>query len=136
MNRTISRRAFVRPGERSASPRIAGGFLPPAAGRALNPPSPTAEPEAALEVEASPVFAPNGTSCVSINTAILRSDHAQVEMGQGVYTSIAMILAEELDADWQLDSRRSRSAERRSLTRTRCWASQATGNSNIRYARS
>ena len=46
-------------------------------------------------------FAPN---------AFIRIDHTgkitlimpQVEMGQGTYTSISMILAEELDADWSL----------------------------------
>jgi hypothetical protein len=54
------------------------------------------EPEQALD-ETGNKFAPN---------AFIRIDHAgkttlvmpQVEMGQGVYTSIAMILAEELDA--------------------------------------
>lgn len=49
---------------------------------------------------AAPGFAPN---------AFIRIDQAgkvtlvmpQVEMGQGTYTSISMILAEELDADWR-----------------------------------
>jgi isoquinoline 1-oxidoreductase subunit beta len=55
---------------------------------------------AALAVEAPAVFAPNawlriepdGTTVVVVN---------QVEMGQGVYTALPMILAEELDADWR-----------------------------------
>src|SRR5712671_1458919 len=44
-------------------------------------------------------FAPN--ACIEVDpqgdvTLIM----PQVEMGQGTYTSISMILAEELDADW------------------------------------
>src|ERR1700686_5490946 len=58
------------------------------------------EPEQAPDTTAGQ-FAPN---------AFIRIDHAgkttlvmpQVEMGQGTYTSISMILAEELDADWSL----------------------------------
>src|SRR5258705_2535585 len=75
---------------------LAGGFLLafhlPL--RALTPNEPVQPPD-----DTSGKFAPN---------AFIRIDQAgnttlvmpQVEMGQGVYTSIAMILAEELDADF------------------------------------
>jgi isoquinoline 1-oxidoreductase subunit beta len=85
--RTASRRGVVKGG-------LATGFvfafhLPL---RAAN------EPEQAPDTTAGQ-FAPN---------AFIRIDHAgkttlvmpQVEMGQGVYTAVAMILAEELDADY------------------------------------
>ncbi|MDX6595801.1 MAG: isoquinoline 1-oxidoreductase subunit beta, partial [Solirubrobacterales bacterium] len=54
-----------------------------------------------------PVQPPDVTSGKFAPNAFIRIDEAgqttlvmpQVEMGQGIYTSIAMILAEELDAD-------------------------------------
>src|SRR6202035_6036656 len=85
----VSRRTLLTGG-------LAGGFLLafhlPV--RALTPNEPVQPPDAT-----SGKFAPN---------AFIRIDAAgqttlvmpQVEMGQGVYTSIAMILAEELDADF------------------------------------
>ncbi|SDT41907.1 xanthine dehydrogenase family protein molybdopterin-binding subunit [Bradyrhizobium canariense] len=87
---TVSRRALLTGG-------LAGGFLlafhlpvralPPAVNEPVQPPDVT-----------DGKFAPN---------AFIRIDDAghttlvmpQVEMGQGVYTAVAMILAEELDAD-------------------------------------
>ena len=86
---TPSRRAFIKGA-------LAGGFFfafhLPAYG--VN------EPEQAPD-DTKNKFAPN---------AFIRIDHSgkttlvmpQVEMGQGVYTSIAMILAEELDADFSM----------------------------------
>jgi isoquinoline 1-oxidoreductase beta subunit len=85
----LSRRVLLTGG-------LAGGFLlafhVPV--RALAPNEPVQPPD-----DTSGKFAPN---------AFIRIDQAgnttlvmpQVEMGQGVYTSIAMILAEELDADF------------------------------------
>jgi isoquinoline 1-oxidoreductase beta subunit len=85
----LSRRVLLTGG-------LAGGFLLafhlPL--RALTPNEPVQPPD-----DTSGKFAPN---------AFIRIDQAgnttlvmpQVEMGQGVYTSIAMILAEELDADF------------------------------------
>ena len=75
---------------------LAGGFV--LAFRLPVRAAPVNEPEQAPDSTAGQ-FAPN---------AFIRIDHAgkttlvmpQVEMGQGVYTAVAMILAEELDADY------------------------------------
>jgi isoquinoline 1-oxidoreductase subunit beta len=114
--RTSSRRALLKGG-------IAAGFtlafhLPV---RAAN------EPEQVPDTTAGQ-FAPN---------AFIRIDHAgnttlvmpQVEMGQGVYTSIPMILAEELDADF------SKVALKHAPPNDKLYANpifgiQVTGNSN------
>src|SRR5262245_1602801 len=57
----------------------------------------------------SPALAQSGQAAVFEPNAFVRVDDQggttlvmpQVEMGQGIYTTIAMILAEELDASWE-----------------------------------
>jgi isoquinoline 1-oxidoreductase beta subunit len=84
--RATSRREFIK----SA---VAGGFLlafyVPA--HAIN------EPEQAAD-DPQGKFAPNGYVRID-KTGTTTLVMPQVEMGQGVYTGVAMILAEELDAD-------------------------------------
>ncbi|HWA29896.1 MAG TPA: molybdopterin cofactor-binding domain-containing protein [Rhizomicrobium sp.] len=53
----------------------------------------------------------------------------QVEMGQGVYTSIAMIMAEELDADWSKVSLEAAPPDEKDYANPMLGV-QATGNSN------
>src|SRR6202167_6139775 len=84
-----SRRTLIKGG-------LAGGFV--LAFHLRLRAAPVNEPEQASDNPAGQ-FAPN---------AFIRIDHAgkttlvmpQVEMGQGVYTAVSMILAEELDADF------------------------------------
>ncbi len=112
----VSRRALLTGG-------LAGGFLLafhlPV--RAVN--EPVQPPD-----ETDGKFAPN---------AFIRIDHAgkttlvmpQVEMGQGVYTSIPMILAEELDADFaQVTLEHAPPSDK--LYGNPLFGIQATGNSN------
>ena len=54
----------------------------------------------------------------------------QVEMGQGIYTAVAMILAEELDADLRTVSRWSTRRRTTSSTPIRIFGIQVTGGSN------
>src|SRR6202012_2490394 len=87
ISRSVSRRSLLTGG-------LAGGFLLsfhlPV--RAVN--EPVQPPD-----DTSGKFAPNAFVRIdpSSKTTLVMP---QVEMGQGVYTSIAMILAEELDADF------------------------------------
>jgi isoquinoline 1-oxidoreductase subunit beta len=115
---SVSRRALLTGG-------LAGGFLLafhlPV--RALTPNEPVQPPDVT-----SGKFAPN---------AFIRIDEAghttlvmpQVEMGQGVYTSIPMILAEELDADLaQVTLEHAPPSDK--LYGNPMFGVQATGNSN------
>src|SRR5690349_24558776 len=85
----LSRRALLRAGVAAGGGLLVSLYVPPAG---------AAVPNTGTGSQPDPVpFAPN--AFIRINregkvTLII----PQVEMGQGVYTSLAMILAEELDA--------------------------------------
>ncbi|WP_213981746.1 molybdopterin cofactor-binding domain-containing protein [Sphingomonas sp. dw_22] len=73
-------------------------------------------------------FAPN--AFIRINpTGEIKLVMPQVEMGQGVYTSICMILAEELDADWHKVTF-EHAPPSDALYGNPVFGLQATGNSN------
>ena len=107
----LSRRSFI---EISAATAFVFGFSVPV--RASRPAAATA------------TFAPN---------AFIRIDGQgdatlimpQVEMGQGTYTSISMVLAEELDADWSRVRVEHAPADEK-LYANPDLSIQATGNSN------
>ena len=84
---SLTRREFLTVTATSGAGLIIGMYLPAAARadlKAADPPSPFA-PNAWLRID------PSGTVTVTV---------AKSEMGQGVLTSLPMIVAEELDADW------------------------------------
>lgn len=87
MNSTINRRNFIKIGS-AASGGLLLAVLLPEAGCIMNSTDPDCkplQPSAYLKIEA------NGNIVISF---------ARQEMGQGVNTSLPMIVAEELDADW------------------------------------
>ena len=73
---------------------------------------------AALAAESDADFAPNAFVSIDPDSKVTFTI-PQVEMGQGVYTSLSMILAEELDAPFERRQRRRRTT---GSTRTRFWA--------------
>jgi isoquinoline 1-oxidoreductase subunit beta len=114
--RTPSRRAVLKAG-------LAGGFI-----FAFHLP---------LRAANEPEQPPNGTAAEFAPNAFIRIDHSgkttlvmpQVEMGQGVYTALAMILADELDADFsQVGFEHAPPSDK--LYGNPLFGIQATGNSN------
>jgi len=83
----FSRRDFLTVGATSGASLLIGMVLPAAARRVFEPEDQAAEfaPNAWLRID------PSGSVTVTV---------AKSEMGQGVLTSLPMIVAEELDADW------------------------------------
>src|SRR3954454_10169160 len=84
-----------------------------------------------------PVQPPDDTDGKFAPNAFIRIDHSgkttlvmpQVEMGQGVYTALPMILAEELDADFaQVTLQHAPPSDK--LYGNPVFGVQATGNSN------
>src|ERR1700742_2442359 len=112
----LSRRGLLTGG-------LAGGFL-----LAFHPP---------VRAVNEPVRPPDDTTGKFAPNAFIRIDKTgkttlvmpQVEMGQGVYTSIAMILAEELDADFsQVTLEHAPPSDK--LYGNPVFGIQVTGNSN------
>src|ERR1700682_4591142 len=97
MTKEIRRREFLRVGAAAGGGLLISLYLPEAlgAGRDAGEPRPgmAALPEAALP------FAPNAFVRIGTDDTVTVIVNKS-EMGQGVYTSLPMLLAEELEADW------------------------------------
>lgn len=84
----MSRRRFLKASGIVGGGLVLGFYLPGGGGRFANaqtPAAPVSAPNAFLRV------APDNTVTIAVN---------RLEFGQGVHTSLPMLLAEELDADW------------------------------------
>ena len=84
---SLSRRKFLKTSGAAASGLVLGFYVPPRG------------PEGRY-VHAAEPFAPNAFVRISTDDVITIIVN-QSEMGQGVYTSLPMLIAEELDADWK-----------------------------------
>ena len=106
---TTSRREFLQASAASAVALVVGFRVSPARAQAA-----AFEPNAFVRIDAQ-----GGTTLVM----------PQVEMGQGIYTSIAMILAEELDASWE-QVKVEHAPPNDALYGNPYFSFQVTGNSN------
>jgi isoquinoline 1-oxidoreductase beta subunit len=121
MNKKITRREFLKVSLSGAGLALAVS-LSPGSIRILS---------AAEAEKASPLFSPDVWLEVTPEN-IVHIIVAKSEMGQGVYTSLPMIIADELDADWkQVRLKIAPAADR---YKDPVWGTQATGGStSIRH---
>jgi len=85
-----SRRKFLKESAALTGGLVIGFCLPATGGRAY-----------AAEAQAKPVYPPNAFIRIAPDNSITLIVNKS-EMGQGVYTSLPMLIAEELEADWSL----------------------------------
>jgi isoquinoline 1-oxidoreductase subunit beta len=84
---SVNRRVFLKAGATAGGGLLVGLYLPAASGELLaqGPPAPPLVPFAFVKIAAD-------------DTVTVIANHS--EMGQGIYTSLPMLLNEELQADW------------------------------------
>ncbi|HUX89999.1 MAG TPA: xanthine dehydrogenase family protein molybdopterin-binding subunit [Gallionellaceae bacterium] len=87
-----SRRTFLKESAALMGGLVIGFYLPMQGGRAY-----------AAEAQPKPVYPPNAFIRIAADNSITIVVNKS-EMGQGVYTSLPMLIAEELEADWDLIS--------------------------------
>ena len=87
----VSRRGFMKAGAVAGGGLMLGFFLPGAGKLA----------QAADAAPAKPVYAPNAFLHIAPDNTVTVQVN-RLEFGQGVQTSLPMLIAEELDADWSL----------------------------------
>jgi isoquinoline 1-oxidoreductase beta subunit len=88
----VARRRFMQASAAAASGLVIGFYLPPGVRRAL---------AAGSQAPAAPAALPDMNAFLEIatdDTITIRLAHA--EMGQGIWTTLAMLVAEELECDW------------------------------------
>src|SRR2546426_12078807 len=83
----LSRRDFLKMGALAGGGLVLGFYLPPL-GNAAEPAR-----------QSTSTFAPNAFIRIGTDDSVtIVANHS--EMGQGIYTALSMLVAEELDADW------------------------------------
>jgi len=94
---TINRREFLKIAAAAGGGLVLAVYLP---GCRKSPESiPTETQQSQPDVDPDVLFEPNLYLCIDSSDHVIITIH-RVELGQGAHTSLAMIVAEELDADW------------------------------------
>jgi isoquinoline 1-oxidoreductase beta subunit len=110
------RRAFLKGAAAASAGLVVGFYLP-------------ARAQAASTATGAETFAPNAfVRIASDNTVTVIAKH--IEFGQGTYTGLATILADELDADWQQVRVESAPADASRYNNLSWGSSQGTGGSS------
>ncbi len=115
----LDRREFLAAAATGSAVFVLGFWVPPKAAAATLPGAVWYEDPQAPEINAWIVIAPDDTVTIRI---------AQTELGQGVWTSNAMIVAEELQCDWSKVVSQYASANRDAREMAPAWTLDVPGN--------
>lgn len=117
----VSRRSFIKTSAGVSSGLLIGFMVPAYAGRLKN----------LLPDPGAVIFAPNAFLRIGADNSI-KILLAHAEMGQGIWTTLAMLIAEELDADWK-NIKIEHAPPAKEYFHT-AWGAQLTGGSSTTWS--